>query len=165
MVEVAVALQQAEAARVAVHEHVEAQVARVQQRPPDPFAAAGPQRQAVGVVDFRAPVPGHAAVVLAHLVHAGARGDAEPLDRLARVQRAVDVHQQHVAIGDGEAVGAGHAGRIQQAVDHHRVRIGRGLFQVPGDEIREFLRPPMPVSIARPRADWPYWPSLPTARK
>jgi hypothetical protein len=67
-------------------------------------------------------------------------GDAEPLDRLARVQRAVDVHQQHVAIGDREAIGAGHAGRIQQAVDHDRVRIGRRLFQVIGDEIREFLR-------------------------
>ena len=36
-------LQQAETTRVAVHEHVEAQVARVQQRPPDPLTGAGPQ--------------------------------------------------------------------------------------------------------------------------
>ena len=139
MVEVAVALEQAETARVVVGEHVEAQVFGIAQRPPDPFAAAGPHRQAVGVVDLRAPVPVHAAVVLADLVHAGARAQAEALDGLARVQRAVDVHQQHLARGDGEAVGAGDAGRVEQAVHHHRVGLRRRAFQPVGDEVGEFL--------------------------
>lgn len=91
-------------------------------------------------MDLRAPVPGHTAVVLADLVHAGARRDAKPFDGLARIQRHVHVHQQHIAVGDGEAVGAGHAGRIQQRVHHQGVGVGGRLFQEVGDEIGEFFR-------------------------
>src|SRR5690606_41793405 len=83
----------------AVDEGVEAQLARISQRPPDPLAGAGPQRQAVAVVDLRAPVPGHAAVVLADLEHAGAGGDAQPLDLPARVDRkSTRLNSSHVKI-------------------------------------------------------------------
>lgn len=92
-------------------------------------------------MNFRTPIPVHPVIVFADLVHAGARADTQPLDRLARVQCAVDIHQQHIAIGDGEPVRTGNAGRIQQAVHHHRVRIVGRLLQVIGDEIRKLFRP------------------------
>src|SRR5260370_27161224 len=56
MIEVAIALQQPEAARILILIRVEAYAARVGKRPPDPFPLAVPQREAVRIVDLRTPV-------------------------------------------------------------------------------------------------------------
>ena len=56
MIPIAVALQQAEAARVFVEVGIEMHLRRIGQRPPDPLARSGPHRQAVGVMDLRAPI-------------------------------------------------------------------------------------------------------------
>jgi hypothetical protein len=103
-------------------------------------SVGAPHRQAVGIVDLRAPVVGHAFVVLAVLEHAGAGCQAQALDGLARVQGRIHVHHQRVARRDGEAVGARDAGRVQQRQHHHRVGAGRGALQVKGREVRELLR-------------------------
>jgi len=49
-------------------------------------------------------------IVLAAEEHARARGDANTLDLLARIQGGVDVHHQGVGNTDDEAIGAGNTG-------------------------------------------------------
>src|SRR3546814_5345946 len=56
VVEAAVALRQAEAARVLVREAGEADTRRVAEGAPDPLARTGPHRQPVGIVHLRPPV-------------------------------------------------------------------------------------------------------------
>src|SRR6185437_16181483 len=88
-------------------------------RAPDALAGAGPDRQAVRVVDLRAPVVGRRTVAGAVPVHAGQRREAEQADRLAEVQLVLDVLHQaggRALVADAER--AGEAGAVQQRVDH-----------------------------------------------
>ena len=57
VVEIAVALEQPEAARILVGKRGDPQRVGVDQRPPEPFAAAALQQEAVGIVHFRAEIP------------------------------------------------------------------------------------------------------------
>ena len=56
MTEVAVALQKAEAARILDVEVAEAELGRVDERPPDPLAGPGLDQEPVGIVHLGAPV-------------------------------------------------------------------------------------------------------------
>ena len=56
VIEIAVALQEAEATRTEVLEGGIDTARGVVERPPDALTHSGPQRQAIGIVDFRAPV-------------------------------------------------------------------------------------------------------------
>ena len=58
VVEHAVALQQAEAARIVVGEGRDHDARRIVERTPEPLAGAGPHRQPVGIVHFGTPVDG-----------------------------------------------------------------------------------------------------------
>src|SRR3546814_14615193 len=84
MVGVAVALQQAESAGAVVEEGGGDYPLGVVERPPDALAAAGPQREAVGIVDLRAPVHAVGPVAFGVKVHRGERREAAALDRLAQ---------------------------------------------------------------------------------
>ncbi|MCY1367457.1 hypothetical protein D9M69_543920 [compost metagenome] len=128
--EVAVALHQAEAARLLHGERTHHQLARVLQRAPQPLAVPGDHHQAVRVVDFRAEV-GDAALVLAKEEHAGQRCQTECVHRRRpRAQVDPGVH------GDGglgtrvqhAPVGAGAAWRFQQGVDRDLLRVRRRAF-------------------------------------
>ncbi len=139
--EVMVALHQAETARIVVEVGIDLKMRRVGKRPPDPLSDAGVHLQAVRVVDLRAPVVGHAVVVLPDQIHAGARRDAQPLDPTARVEREVHVHHQGARHIDDETISAGDARGVEQGIHGEQRRFGCGLLQVEGDEVREFLRP------------------------
>ena len=113
--------------------------ARIAERPPDPLALARAHREPVGIVDLRPPVVGHAAIVLAALIHARQRRDAEAADRFARIDRSVHVDHLRRAGRQREAIGAGRAHRIQQAVEHERARVGRRPLEPERDEARKLL--------------------------
>src|SRR3546814_12423675 len=83
--EVAVALRQAEAARVVVDEARDGDLRRVVERAPDAFAAAGPDGEAVGIVHLRAPVHHGGLRGLGEPVHRGQRREAEALAGAARM--------------------------------------------------------------------------------
>src|SRR3546814_3117238 len=76
-------------------------------------------------------------IILAELEHAGQRRDADAIDRLARIQRRVDLHHEGFTRRHHEAIRAGHAFRIEQAVDRDRVRALRRPFEVIRDEDRK----------------------------
>ncbi len=136
---VAVALHQAEAPGAVVLEAVDLHLGWIDQWPPQPLALAGPQRQAVAVMDFRAPVGGFLPFVFAVPVHAGQRRDAQPRRGRAEEQFAMHLHGHRAAVVAGavEAVGAGDGRAIQQRIDlHHRCR----LLQPELAEAGKFLR-------------------------
>src|SRR5262249_7922811 len=117
LLEIALALHQAEAPRSLIGETIDPHGCWIGQWSPDPLATSGPELQPVGVVNLGAPVLRKAVIVLAAEEHTGAGSDAEPLDLLARIQGGIDVHQQGVGNIDDEAIGPGNTRRIQQAVE------------------------------------------------
>ena len=139
VIEIAITLQQPETARILVRVGIEAQRFRIHEGTPDPFAGAGPQGKAVGIMDFRTPVIRHAAVILAVLVHAGQRRDPQAFDRFSRVQRGIDVHHKRLAGPDVKPVSAGNAGGIQQRVNRQRCGFLCRPFDPECPEHRKFL--------------------------
>ena len=139
--EVAVALHQAEAAQRAHGERGGQLPARVLQRAPQPFAVAGGDHQAIGVVYLGAEVVA-VRLVLAELEHAGERGDAQRGDRPAQVEPRTHVDRGLRAGRDLEAVGTGGTWRFQQRVDDERSRAGRRALQPEDREARELLALP-----------------------
>src|SRR6266481_2410095 len=75
VIEISIALKQAEAPGIVVEIRIQMQLRRIDERAPDPFAGAGPHRYAVGIVDLGPPIVGAAAIVLAVEEHAGERRD------------------------------------------------------------------------------------------
>ena len=117
MIEVAIALQQSEAARILVLVRIEAHPARVGKRPPDPLPLAGPEREAVRIVDLWTPVAVWNALAAAALkVHAGERRCADPLDDPAWIDRGGHVHHEGCTGMDVEPIGSGEARRLEQRV-------------------------------------------------
>src|SRR3546814_2486824 len=103
---VAVALHQAEAARVLVAEGADLQGSPVGQRTPDPLAPAGRQQHAVRIVHLRAEVVGRPMAVLAIEEHGGGGSDAELHHRRAGIEAGAHVHHR---LGDrGEEIGRAH---------------------------------------------------------
>src|SRR5919108_275382 len=96
MNKVTIALEQAKPADIAIDERVRGHAPRIVERPPNALTAAGPNGQAVGIVDLRPPIGGQLAVVLAVPEHAGEWRHAEALDVLARHQLALDLHDDAV---------------------------------------------------------------------
>ncbi|GJE32632.1 hypothetical protein LDDCCGHA_2820 [Methylobacterium oxalidis] len=72
--------------------------------------------------------------------HAGERGEAEPLDRPARVERGVDPHPRGCARLHDEAVGAREARAVEEREDRDRPRAVLRLADPVGHEIRKLLR-------------------------
>ncbi len=140
MIEHAIALQQAEAARIGVGEAARNRLGRVAQRAPQPLALAGQQGEAVAVMDLRAPVGRLLPIAFAIPVHRGERCDADPLDAAAKLNRHADVlddalrgHPVH------EPPGARGARRIEQRVDGQGAV--RALLQPEMREAGKFLGP------------------------
>jgi tetratricopeptide (TPR) repeat protein len=140
LLEVTLALHQPEATRLLIGERVDAHFARVVERPPDPLAGACAQLQSIRIVHLGPPVVAFQAIGFTVEEHAGAGGNADALDGLARVDRRIDVHEQRVAHGNDEAIGARNAGRIEQAVQRDDIRLLRRPLQVVGDKIGKLLR-------------------------
>ena len=167
MVEVAVALQQAEAARVVVGEARRHGPRRIVERPPDALARAGPHGEAVGIVHLGPPVDGGGLRRLGIPVHRGQRRDAEALDVLAQEQRGLDVHDHALGALQREAVGAGEARPVEQRVDDHRLGLGSRAVSNQ-NSVKSGNSSGFAVAgrrCAMPRADRPTWPSSPMARK
>ena len=135
----ALALHQAERARAAVLERAFLQMLGVVQRPPDLFAGAVEQRQAVGIVHGRAEVVDAAAVGVVEVVHAGQRRDAGAIQRHARIQAQGGVEGRVHAGGNHEAHRAGGAGAVEQRVHDDGARVLRRPLDPERHERREFL--------------------------
>jgi hypothetical protein len=139
MIEIAIPLQQTEAARGLVEVRADARRGGIAQRPPDPFALAGADRQPVGVVDLGSPVVREAPIVLAALVHACQRRNPKAADCLARIDGSVHFHNLRSAGCECEAISAGRAHRVEQAVKHERARSGLRTLEPECDEAWKFL--------------------------
>ncbi len=122
--ELATALEQAEALGILDREGAHREVLGIVQRTPDPFAVAGMDRQAVGIVQFRAVVELRRRLVGAEQVHAGQRRQADAADGIAQIDPRLHVDHRVVARTQDEAVGAGGTRRIQQRVDHQMLVAG-----------------------------------------
>jgi hypothetical protein len=107
--ELAVALHQPETERIARREGGHQQPLRIDQRPPDPFAGAGLDREAIGIVHLRPIIFDRRTLVLAEEIHARQRRYAELGHLFAQIQLRLHVHGRFFARPDHEAVGAGHA--------------------------------------------------------
>ena len=81
--EVAVALQQAEAARVLVEKGRHRRLNRIVERAPDPFARSRMHQEPVRIVQLSAEIVDEAMIVLADEIHRRQRREAEFRDRLA----------------------------------------------------------------------------------
>src|SRR5690606_26839083 len=124
----AIPLEQAEAAWVVVGKGGGNGVRGIVQRAPEVFAAAGPDGEAIGVVDFGSPVDGAGLGVFGEPVHGGERREAEALDVFPQMEGHVDVHDDGLAPLHDEAVGATDAGAVEQGVDGDLVAAaGRGF--------------------------------------
>ena len=97
MVERAVALQQAKALGRGVAEGRDRHMRRIVERPPQPPARAGPDGEAVGIVDSRAPVDRRRLGGFREPVHGGERRDAETNNVSAQEKALVDVHDHAFA--------------------------------------------------------------------
>ena len=91
--EVPLALEQPEAARIAVLEGAQLEPHGVAQRPPDPLAAAGVHQQAVRVVHAGTEVAEIGLAVLRVPEHAGERREPEPARARAREQGGLHVRR------------------------------------------------------------------------
>src|SRR3546814_21037741 len=80
VLERAVALQQAEAARTVVDECGGGHVLGIDEWPREPLAGAGPEREPCGIVDHRAPVHAVSPAALGKHVPRRSRGTTETLD-------------------------------------------------------------------------------------
>src|SRR6185437_11371994 len=140
VVEVAIALNEAEALRIGIDEGIGLHLRWIVERPPYALALARPKRQAVAVVDFGPPILATARIVLAVPEHAGERRDPQSLDRISREK--IHVHGHNGALGTFgiDPIGAGNAGAIQQRVNGHGVRTLR-LAKPEFGKARKFLRP------------------------
>ena len=106
----AVALQQAKATRIIVNKRIYPQGARIDQWPPQPFALPVQDRQPVRIVNFRAPVISHTAIILTGLVHTGQWRDPHPLNGFSRVYRRIHAHHHVPSRGQRKGIGTGRAG-------------------------------------------------------
>ena len=137
--EIAVALHQSEGFRVLVEERIGQHRRRIDQRPPDALAFAGPQRQPVAIVDFRTPVGGIAPLILAVPVHAGERRDAQLRDVGPEEEFGAHLHDRAALLCGIELIGAGQAGAVEQRVNRDRRMAGLRLRQPELDETGKLL--------------------------
>src|SRR5215207_3902111 len=107
MIEEPVALHQAEAARTGVGKGRGGRAGRVVERAPDALAGAGPQRQAVGIVDLRPPIDGRLLLGLREPEHGRQRRDAETGEVAPEVEGLVHVHDYRRAAAHDEAESPG----------------------------------------------------------
>ena len=139
MAEVAVALHQAEAPRAGGGEGAEQRPPRVDEGPPQPLAAAGMQRETIGIVHLGAIVLALRALVLAEGEHAGERRDAELAELLAQVEPGFHLEHRLLARLQDEAVGAARAPRVEQRVNGQLLGARRRPFDPELGKARELL--------------------------
>src|SRR5690606_32194810 len=137
--EIAAALHQTKAARIVDTVAADGETLRVVQRAPDPFAIAGMDGHAVGVVQLPTIVRARPGLVGTGQVHAGQRRDAELLDALAQVNLRLHVQHAVTARLDLHAIGTGGARRVEQRIDHQAAAIRLRLLDPEFGETRKLL--------------------------
>ena len=140
--EVAVALQKAEAARILKREGVHAEALEVGERAPEPVLVAVHEEQAVGIVDFGPVVAGTAVFLFTVEEHAreGSKADfLKVFGSLAGEERAFHVHDRGRSGRDDEAVGSGHAFTVHERVDGDVPGVGGGLHDPEFLEVGELF--------------------------
>jgi hypothetical protein len=141
VVEVAVALEEAEAARVVHLEAAHAERLRVVEGAPQPLAGREAEEDAVGVVHLGPPVVEPPRRVLAVVEHGGERADAELVDLATEEEAHLDLHGRLLPRRDDEPIGAGHARAVEQREDHQILRAGSRRHEPEFPEPRELLAP------------------------
>ena len=140
VLEVAVALEQAETARVVHLQRVHLQRVRVVERPPQPLTRIEVQQQPVRVVHLGTEVDGRLQGVLAVEEHAGERRDAQHRDRAPQKHTRLHMHHRLVAGFDREAIGAGDARPVEQGIDHQVLGVSGRAHQPELAEVGKLLR-------------------------
>ena len=139
VVEFAVALQQPEAARVFIGKRGDPHFVRVDERPPEPFAAAALQQEAVGIVHFRTEIPVRGPRVLTVPEHAGQRRQPDHLDLGPPVDGGADRGHGLWPGLDVKTVGARDAWAVQERKNHEFAGICRRFLHPELLEQGEFL--------------------------
>src|SRR5271156_4475925 len=120
-IEIAVALQQSETARILVAEGGDLQRLAIGDGAPYPFPRAGQDLQTGHVIDILAHVIAAEVTQAAEQIHARHRAEPEMVDGDTREQRQFGVDDGGVPGVQGEAEVASQAGGIEQRVDDERV--------------------------------------------
>ncbi|MNS38816.1 hypothetical protein D3C72_710800 [compost metagenome] len=115
--ELTTALEQTKALRVFHRKAADRQVFRVVQRTPDPLAVARKNRQAVGVVQFRAEVGRRRGLVRPEQEHTGQWRNAQFAHFVAQVNFGLHVDNRVTTWNDHKTVGTGCTRGVQQCVD------------------------------------------------
>ncbi len=133
-------LQQAEAARVLILIGVELQTLRIVQRTRDPFAAAGPHRQPIAIVNLRMIGIAHATLIGAAAEHTGHRRDAQLTNFLTRAEVVFHLHHHALRLAvNNKFVGAGYAWTVQQRISGKGGLVRFRRLKPEGDEVRKFF--------------------------
>src|SRR5690606_29973771 len=103
MVEVAIALHEAEASRVHIGKCRSDGAWWIVERPPNTLAGAGPHCQPVRVMHLGAPVDPLGLLLLGVPVHRGQRRNAQPLNVAAQMDLLLDVHCHSLIAAHPEA--------------------------------------------------------------
>src|SRR5690554_1690963 len=139
VIKVPIPLQQAKALGVVIAEAVKAQMGRVFEGSPEPFATTRKHSQAIGIVNLGAPVVIHAPAVFTHLIHAGQRCNAGSFHFSSGVKRHIYIHHHVTAGVENKGVCPRGAGRIEQTPYPHHVTAWLWSFQPVGAEPGKLL--------------------------
>ncbi len=120
LAEIRVALHEAKAAHIFSLEITHAQIARVNQRSPQPFSRfAVMHKQTIRIMNLRAPLAFRLNGVFAVVEHAGERCHAQQINIRAEEKFGRDINTRAVPRVYLELIGASHTRPIQQAVHSH----------------------------------------------
>src|ERR1700757_1935555 len=92
MVKVPVSLQQSKSAGVSITKRGYFDVLRIVQRSPEMFTGTGPNRQAVGIMDFRAPIDSGRLLGFGKPIHRSGGRTPEPLHVFSQEKRGLHLH-------------------------------------------------------------------------
>src|SRR3546814_18770711 len=102
------------------------QLARIAERPPDPFAGGALHEQAVGIVHLRTEVVEAADIPLAVQKHSGERRQTELRDILSQKQMHLHRHPGGIARGYLKPIGADGAAPVAPGAERDAYGVGGG---------------------------------------
>src|SRR5262249_36635933 len=141
MVEIPVALEEAEAARIFIEEGRDLQSVAVGNRPPEPFPLSCQHLKPADLADAGTKIIGTALVERSGDMCGAHCGKAEAIDGSPGKKRAFRINNCRFARAEGEAIGTGQAFRIDQRVNRKCARGKRRALDPYRANCRKLLPP------------------------